>query len=98
MLISSLIAGAILNGFSENKAIIGFGIIFATGLIANFISAFYLNKQYEPSYALVDEDSKRLNLNAKPFKKLKVPSIGSITHFLSLVFPSTNPVSSLKIE
>ena len=71
MLISSLIAGAILNGFSEEKAITGFGIIFAAGLIANFISAFYLNKQYEPSYELVDEDSKSLNLNAKPFKKLK---------------------------
>ena len=34
----------------------------------------------------------------KPFKKLNVPSIGSIIHFLSLFFPSIKPVSSLKIE
>ena len=55
MLISSLIAGAVLNAYKETNAFNGFAIIFGFGVLANLGSAFYLKKQYEPDDSIIDE-------------------------------------------
>tara|TARA_B100000029_G_scaffold515189_1_gene621018 strand:- start:3617 stop:4882 length:1266 start_codon:yes stop_codon:yes gene_type:complete len=71
MLISSLIAGAILNAYNDSDPIIGFGIIFFIGVIANSGSVFYLKKQFEPSTTLFDEGDEKINLRHNAYKKLK---------------------------
>ena len=43
MLISSLLAGAILNSYEESNTFNGFIIIFSLGMVANFGSIYYLN-------------------------------------------------------
>ena len=58
MLISSLTAGAILNAYKETDAFYGFVVIFGLGILANFGSAFYLKRQYEPDNTADDEKSK----------------------------------------
>ena len=57
MLISSLTAGAILNAYNETDAFYGFVVIFGLGIFANFGSAFYLKRQYEPINTTDDEKS-----------------------------------------
>ena len=57
MLISSLTAGAILNAYNETDAFYGFVVIFGLGILANFGSAFYLKRQYEPDNTTDDEKS-----------------------------------------
>ena len=55
MLISSLLAGAILNSYEESNTFNGFIIIFSLGMVANFGSIYYLNRQYEPEDTNDDE-------------------------------------------
>ena len=55
MLISSLLAGAILNSYEESNTFNGFIIIFSLGMVANFGSIYYLNRQYEPENTTDDE-------------------------------------------
>ena len=55
MLISSLTGGVILNYFKDTNALNGFIIIFGFGILANFGSAFYINRQYEPNDTSIDE-------------------------------------------
>ena len=55
MLISSLMAGAILNSFKDTNTFNGFILIFSIGMIANFGSMHYLRKQYEPDDTSEDE-------------------------------------------
>ena len=71
MLISSLIAGAILNAYNDSDPIVGFGIIFFVGVVANSGSIIYLKKQFEPPSTLFDEGNERINLTDTPYKKLR---------------------------
>ncbi|MGY8782448.1 MAG: MFS transporter [Fidelibacterota bacterium] len=71
MLISSLLAGTILNAYTDTNPIIGFGIIFTIGFLANFGSIFYLFKQFEPPYETIEEIDETLNLNELRFKGIK---------------------------
>ena len=67
MLISSLLAGAILNSYEESNTFNGFTIIFSLGMVANFGSIYYLNRQYEPENTTDDEiieiDSSNTNMD-----------------------------------
>ena len=58
MLISSLLAGAILNSFKDSNLFNGFALIFCIGILANFGCIFYLKRQYEPEDTVDDEESK----------------------------------------
>ena len=71
MLISSLIAGTILNAYNDSDPMIGFGIIFFIGVIANSGSIIYLKKQFEPPSTLFDEGNKKINLKDQAYQKLK---------------------------
>ena len=71
MLISSLTAGAILNAYKETDAFYGFVVIFGLGILANFGSAFYLKKQYEPDNTADDEKSKEDDPKGNIRKELK---------------------------
>ena len=71
MLISSLTAGAILNAYKETNAFNGFVIIFGLGILANFGSAFYLKRQYEPDNTASDEKSQNYDLKGSLRKELK---------------------------
>lgn len=71
MLVSSLVAGAILNAYKETSPILGFGILFAIGFLASFGSIAYISKQYEPPYQVSNEIDGRINLNEKRFKNIK---------------------------
>jgi hypothetical protein len=68
MLISSLLAGAILNSYEESNTFNGFTIIFSLGMVANFGSIYYLNRQYEPENTTDDEiieiDSSNTNMDS----------------------------------
>ena len=68
MLISSLLAGAILNSYEESNTFNGFIIIFSLGMVANFGSIYYLNIQYEPENTTDDEiiefDSSNTNMDS----------------------------------
>jgi len=68
MLISSLLAGAILNSYEESNTFNGFIIIFSLGMLANFGSIYYLNRQYEPEDTTDDEiieiDSGNTNMDS----------------------------------
>ena len=68
MLISSLLAGAILNSYEESNTFNGFIIIFTLGMVANFGSIYYLNRQYEPEDTTNDEiiefDSSSTNMDS----------------------------------
>ena len=68
MLISSLLAGAILNSYEESNTFNGFIIIFSLGMVANFGSIYYLNRQYEPENTNDDEiieiDSSNTNMDS----------------------------------
>ena len=68
MLISSLLAGAILNSYKESNTFNGFIIIFSLGMVANFGSIYYLNRQYEPENTTDDEiieiDSSNTNMDS----------------------------------
>ncbi|MGY8763232.1 MAG: hypothetical protein ACKVLE_00715 [Fidelibacterota bacterium] len=57
MLISSLLAGTLLNEYSETDALLGFGIIFCIGIVANIGSMFFITKKYEPPYQLISSKS-----------------------------------------
>ena len=69
-LISSLLAGTILHSYEKTEPIIGFGIIFFIGVIANLGSAYFLHSQYEPDYRVIEEDVK-VSLEEKKFKLIK---------------------------
>ena len=71
MLVSSLFAGVVLNSFNNTNPLVGFGIIFSIGIIANIGSAYYIYSQYEPDYETVEEKNKKLNLTDNEFKPLK---------------------------
>ena len=71
MLISSLTAGAILNAYKETDAFYGFVVIFGLGILANFGSAFYLKRQYEPDNTMDDEKSKEDDPKGNIRKELK---------------------------
>ena len=55
MLISSLLAGAILNSYDKVSTFNGFIIIFSIGMIANLGCIYYLKRQYEPEDTTNDE-------------------------------------------
>ena len=55
MLISSLLAGAILNSYEESNTFYGFMIIFLLGMLANFGCIYFIKKQYEPEGTTDDE-------------------------------------------
>ena len=55
MLISSLLAGAILNSYEESNTFNGFMIIFILGMLANFGCIYFIKKQYEPEGTTDDE-------------------------------------------
>ena len=71
MLISSLIAGAILNAYNDSDPIVGFGFIFFVGVVANSGSIIYLKKQFEPPSTLFDEGNEKINLRDPSYKKLR---------------------------
>ena len=71
MLVSSLFAGVILNSFSETDPMIGFGIIFFIGILANSGSAYFIYTQYEPAYEAVNEESSNINLKNTEYSSLK---------------------------
>jgi len=71
MLISSLVAGTILNAYNDTNPILGFGILFGIGFLASIGSIVYLNQQYEPPYQTIDEKEGQINLNDKKFKSIK---------------------------
>ena len=71
MLISSLTAGTILNAYKETDAFYGFVVIFGLGILANFGSAFYLKRQYEPDNTTDDEKSKEDDPKGSIRKELK---------------------------
>ena len=71
MLISSLTAGAILNAYKETDAFYGFVVIFGLGILANFGSAFYLKRQYEPEDTSDDEKSQEDDPKGTMRKALK---------------------------
>ena len=80
-LISSLLAGTILHSYEKTEPIIGFGIIFFIGVIANLGSAYFLHSQYEPDYRVIEEDVK-VSLEEKKFKLIKnFISYDSISEF-----------------
>ena len=68
MLISSLIAGAILNSYDKSSTLNGFIIIFSIGMIANLGCIYYLKRQYEPEDTTKDEiveiDSRDRNMES----------------------------------
>ena len=55
MLISSLIAGTILNSFENTNTFNGFILIFSIGMVANFGCMYYIERQYEPDDTSKDE-------------------------------------------
>ena len=55
MLISSLLAGAILNSYEDSKTFNGFILIFSLGMLANFGCIYFIKKQYEPEDTSDDE-------------------------------------------
>ena len=71
MLVSSLFAGVVLNSFNNTNPLVGFGIIFSIGIIANIGSAYYIYSQYEPDYETIEEKNKKLNLTDNEFKPFK---------------------------
>ena len=71
MLVSSLFAGVVLNSFNNTNPLLGFGIIFSIGIIANIGSAYYIYSQYEPDYEAIEEKNKKLDLTDNEFKPLK---------------------------
>ena len=70
-LISSLLAGAILHSFEKTDPLIGFGIIFFIGVIANLGSAYYLYSQYEPDYSVIEEKGGEVSLRDEKFRLIK---------------------------
>ena len=73
MLISSLLAGAILNSYEELNTFNGFIIIFSLGMVANFGCIYYIKKQYEPEdtsddeVAEIDKSFAKMNNGLKRF-------------------------------
>ena len=90
MLVSSLFAGVILNAFENNNPIIGFGIIFIIGVIANFGSAYYLFSQYEPSYHIFEEKDEKIDLRDIKFQIFK--KYISYDSFSELSFSISGPL------
>jgi len=73
MLISSLIAGTVLNSFENTNTFNGFIFIFSIGMIANFGCMYYLKRQYEPDDTSkdekveIDENSVTMTIELKRF-------------------------------
>ena len=65
MLISSLMAGAILNSYEASNTFYGFIIIFLIGMLANFGCIYFIKKQYEPEGTIDDEVIEIDNSSAK---------------------------------
>ncbi len=81
MLISSLIAGSILNAYNNNEAMTGFAIIFLVGMLANIGSTFYITKQFEPSEDVIDENVVIGNEDSLEHKLKKFIAYDSISEF-----------------
>jgi len=71
MLISSLLAGAILNSYKDSNTFNGFTIIFSLGMIANFGSIYFLKRQYEPEDTTKDETFEINSIKTKMDSGLK---------------------------
>ena len=73
MLISSLLAGAILNSYESSNTFYGFIIIFLLGMLANFGCIYFIKKQYEPEGTIhdevieIDKSSAKINDGLKRF-------------------------------
>ncbi|MGV8141576.1 MAG: MFS transporter [Candidatus Woesearchaeota archaeon] len=82
LVLSVLIAGMILNHFTNTNIWIGFGILFSIAFIGRIISWYYLMKQTEPRY-VVDKES---YFSFKDFlKRLPETNFGNFVLFRSLV-------------
>ena len=87
MLISSLLAGAILNSYEESNTFNGFIIIFSLGMVANFGSIYYLNRQYEPEDTTDDEiieiDSSNTNMDSELKRFITYDSLSEFSFHVS---------------
>ena len=87
MLISSLLAGAILNSYEESNTFNGFIIIFCLGMVANFGSIYYLNRQYEPENTTDDEiieiDSSNTNMDSGLIRFITYDSLSEFSFHVS---------------
>ena len=87
MLISSLLAGAILNSYEESNTFNGFIIIFSLGMVANFGSIYYLNRQYEPENTTDDEiieiDSSNTNMDSRLKRFITYDSLSEFSFHVS---------------
>jgi MFS family permease len=82
LLISVLIAGIILNYFTNINIWIGFGILFIVAFFGRIISWYYLTKQYEPKYVLKEEEA----FSFKDFlKRMPETNFGNFVMFRSLM-------------
>lgn len=82
MMFSVLIAGLILNYFTDVDIWTGFGILFAIAFIGRLVSWHYFMKQYEPQY-VVDKDS---YFSFRDFlKRMPETNFGNFVIFRSLI-------------
>lgn len=81
-LISMLIAGFILDHFSQNKIFFGFMILFSLAAIGRFFSVSYIKKQHEPKF----EFNKKSYFSFFQFvKKMHSNNFGKYVIFVSLI-------------
>ncbi|HIJ14513.1 TPA: MFS transporter [Candidatus Woesearchaeota archaeon] len=82
MMFSVLLAGLILNYFSNINIWTGFGILFIIAFIGRLISWYYLTRQFEPKY-VVDKES---YFSFKDFlKRMPETNFGNFVIFRSLI-------------
>jgi MFS family permease len=81
LLFSVLIAGAILNYFSNVNIWVGFGILFGIAMTGRWVSFAYLQKQYEPEYIIDEKHSLSIREFARALRKT---NFGNFTLFRSL--------------
>jgi len=82
LVISVLIAGTILNYFTDKNIWVGFGILFIISFLGRIISWYYLTKQVEPEYIINDSEK----FSFRDFlKRLPETNFGNFVMFRSLV-------------
>jgi len=85
-IVSMLIAGLILTFFTKEKVLIGFFIIFSIAFLGRIISAYFLTRQYEPSFSLVPS----AYFSLKSFiKKIPNSNFGKFVIFVSAITLAT---------
>jgi len=82
LLISVLMAGLILNYFTNINIWIGFGILFGISFLGKVVSWYYLTKEFEPEYVVDNKEQ----FSFKDFiKKLPETNFGNFVMFRSLM-------------